>query len=168
MSASVLTLATHPSPEWRSLRVYGLRFAAGDGLVVLRRRLAALECGGGGGGGWGAPGRYGNKFFAKDETFIEEPSDSSTLGLFLHDNTATPSVVEDSSRIAASSLFGNWLVKSLLIRPTPSPACAHDSCSRRHPLLHLHPGSPYAAYAAIPDRGLALLCSLPDSRATGP
>jgi outer membrane protein assembly factor BamD len=115
-----------------------LRLAAG--LAVLATTL----------GGCGSGALY-DKFFAKDETFVEEPADKLyNEGLFMmndkHDAKAASKKFEEVDR---QHPYSDWARKSLLMSAYSFyNAGDYDSCigaATRY--VTLHPGSPDAAYA---------------------
>jgi outer membrane protein assembly factor BamD len=115
-----------------------LRLAAG--LAVLATTLSG--CG---------TGALWDKFFAKDDTFVEEPADKLyNEGLYLmndkHDPKAASKKFEEVDR---QHPYSDWARKSLLMSAYAFyNAGDYDSCigaATRY--VTLHPGSPDAAYA---------------------
>jgi outer membrane protein assembly factor BamD len=118
----------------------GRRLRVAAGLVVLATTL----------GGCGTGALY-DKFFAKDETFVEEPADKLyNEGLFMmndkHDPKAASKKFEEVDR---QHPYSDWARKSLLMSAYAFyNAGDYDSCigaATRY--VTLHPGSPDAAYA---------------------
>jgi outer membrane protein assembly factor BamD len=116
----------------------GLRLAAG--VVVLAIPLSG--CG---------TGALWDKFFAKDDTFVEEPADKLyNEGLFLmndkHDPKGASKKFEEVDR---QHPYSDWARKSLLMSAYAFyDAGDYDNCigaATRY--VTLHPGSPDAAYA---------------------
>jgi outer membrane protein assembly factor BamD len=140
MSAQRMTLAlrklsARPVPD-RLTRP--LRVAAS--LLVLAIPLSG--CG---------TGALWDKFFAKDDTFVEEPAEKLyNEGLFLmndkHDNKAASKKFEEVDR---QHPYSDWARKSTLMSAYAFyNAGDYDSCigaATRY--VTLHPGSPDAAYA---------------------
>ena len=96
-------------------------------------------------------GALWDKFFAKDDTFVEEPADKLyNEGLFLmndkHDPKAASKKFEEVDR---QHPYSDWARKSLLMSAYAFyNAGDYDSCigaATRY--VTLHPGSPDAAYA---------------------
>src|SRR5271170_7932777 len=115
-----------------------LRLAAG--LIVLAIPLSG--CG---------TGALWDKFFAKDDTFVDEPADKLyNEGLYLmnqrHDAKAASKKFEEVDR---QHPYSDWARKSLLMSAYAFyNAGDYDSCigaATRY--VTLHPGSPDAAYA---------------------
>ena len=115
-----------------------LRLAAG--LIVLAVPLSG--CG---------TGALWDKFFAKDDTFVEEPADKLyNEGLYLmnqrHDAKAASKKFEEVDR---QHPYSDWARKSLLMSAYAFYNSGdYDSCigaATRY--VTLHPGSPDAAYA---------------------
>jgi outer membrane protein assembly factor BamD len=146
MSAQRLTLETRISPAFRSLRGYsslrglGRRLRLVMGLVVLATPLAG--CG---------TGALWDKFFAKDDTFNEEPADKLyNEGLFLMNNNGDPKAASKKfEEVDRQHPYSDWARKSLLMSAYAFyQAGDYDSCigaATRY--VTLHPGSPDAAYA---------------------
>jgi outer membrane protein assembly factor BamD len=140
MSAQRLTLATRPSTAFRTMCGYGRRLRLVMGLVVLATPLAG--CG---------TGAVWDKFFAKDETFNEEPADKLyNEGLFLMNNNGDPKAASKKfEEVDRQHPYSDWARKSLLMSAYAFyQAGDYDSCigaATRY--VTLHPGSPDAAYA---------------------
>ena len=118
----------------------GRRLRLAAGLVVLAVPLSG--CG---------TGALWDKFFAKDDTFVEEPADKLyNEGLYLmnqrHDAKAASKKFEEVDR---QHPYSDWARKSLLMSAYAFYNSGdYDSCigaATRY--VTLHPGSPDAAYA---------------------
>jgi len=118
----------------------GQRLRLAMGLVVLAVPLSG--CG---------TGALWDKFFAKDDTFVEEPADKLyNEGLYLmnqrHDPKAASKKFEEVDR---QHPYSDWARKSLLMSAYAFyNAGDYDSCigaATRY--VTLHPGSPDSAYA---------------------
>ncbi|MCX7307626.1 MAG: outer membrane protein assembly factor BamD [Afipia sp.] len=101
-------------------------------------------------GGCGAGALY-DKFFAKDETFVDEPADKLyNEGLYLmnkkNDNKGAAKKFEEVDR---QHPYSDWARKSLLMSAYASYQNGdYDECiSSANRYVALHPGSPDAAYA---------------------
>lgn len=110
------------------------------GLLILATPL----------GGCGAGAMY-DKFFAKDETYIDEPADKLyNEGLYLMnkkgDKKAAAKKFEEVDR---QHPYSDWARKSLLMSAYASYENGdYDECiSSANRYVALHPGSPDAAYA---------------------
>jgi outer membrane protein assembly factor BamD len=140
MSAPRMTLELRKSSARSGLDRLGRQLRLAAGLAVLAITL----------GGCGT-GNIWDKFFAKDDTFIEEPADKLyNEGLFLmndkHDPKAASKKFEEVDR---QHPYSDWARKSLLMSAYAFyNAGDYDSCigaATRY--VTLHPGSPDAAYA---------------------
>jgi outer membrane protein assembly factor BamD len=140
MSAPRMTLELRKSSVRSDLNRLGRRLRLAAGLSVLAITLSG--CG---------TGNIWDKFFAKDDTFIEEPADKLyNEGLFLmndkHDPKAASKKFEEVDR---QHPYSDWARKSLLMSAYAFyNAGDYDSCigaATRY--VTLHPGSPDAAYA---------------------
>ena len=156
MSAQRLTLETRTSSafSWAlatlrgfgslrgfsSLRGFGRHLRLAMGLLVLATPLAC--CG---------TGALWDKFFAKDDTFNEEPADKLyNEGLFLMNNNSDPKAASKKfEEVDRQHPYSDWARKSLLLSAYAFyQAGDYDSCigaATRY--VTLHPGSPDAAYA---------------------
>jgi len=136
MSAQRLTLARRFSSARHSGRQ--LRLAAG--LIALAVPLSG--CG---------TGAIYDKFFAKDDTFVEEPADKLyNEGLFLmNQNNDAKAASKKFEEVDRQHPYSDWARKSLLMSAYAFyQAGDYDSCigaATRY--VTLHPGSPDAAYA---------------------
>src|SRR5450631_238641 len=140
MSAPRMTLELRKSTARSDLSRLARRLRLAAGLSVLAITLSG--CG---------TGNIWDKFFAKDDTFIEEPADKLyNEGLFLmndkHDAKAASKKFEEVDR---QHPYSEWARKSLLMSAYSFyTAGDYDSCigaATRY--VTLHPGSPDAAYA---------------------
>jgi outer membrane protein assembly factor BamD len=140
MSALRMTLERRKSSARADLSRLGRRLCLAMSLSVLAVTL----------GGCGT-GALWDKFFAKDETFVEEPADKLyNEGLFLmndkHDAKAASKKFEEVDR---QHPYSDWARKSLLMSAYAFyNAGDYDSCigaATRY--VTLHPASPDAAYA---------------------
>jgi outer membrane protein assembly factor BamD len=140
MSAPRMTLELRKSSARSDLDRLGRQLRLAAGLSVLAITLSG--CG---------TGAIWDKFFAKDDTFVEEPADKLyNEGLFLmndkHDAKAASKKFEEVDR---QHPYSDWARKSLLMSAYAFyNAGDYDSCigaATRY--VTLHPGSPDAAYA---------------------
>jgi outer membrane protein assembly factor BamD len=140
MSAPRMTLELRKSSARSDPNRLGRQLRLAAGLAVLAITLSG--CG---------TGNIWDKFFAKDDTFIEEPADKLyNEGLFLmndkHDPKAASKKFEEVDR---QHPYSDWARKSLLMSAYAFyNAGDYDSCigaATRY--VTLHPGSPDAAYA---------------------
>jgi outer membrane protein assembly factor BamD len=140
MSAPRMTLELRKSSARSDLNRLGRQLRLAAGLSVLAITLSG--CG---------TGAIWDKFFAKDDTFVEEPADKLyNEGLFLmndkHDAKAASKKFEEVDR---QHPYSDWARKSLLMSAYAFyNAGDYDSCigaATRY--VTLHPGSPDAAYA---------------------
>jgi outer membrane protein assembly factor BamD len=140
MSAPRMTLEQYKLSVRSDPRRLGRLLRLAAGLAVLATTL----------GGCGSGALY-DKFFAKDETFVEEPADKLyNEGLFMmndkHDAKAASKKFEEVDR---QHPYSDWARKSLLMSAYSFyNAGDYDSCigaATRY--VTLHPGSPDAAYA---------------------
>jgi outer membrane protein assembly factor BamD len=110
------------------------------GLIVLAAPL----------GGCGTGALY-DKFFAKDETFVEEPADKLyNEGLYLMNQNGDPKAASKKfEEVDRQHPYSEWARKSLLMSAYAFYQSGdYDSCigaATRY--VTLHPGSPDAAYA---------------------
>jgi outer membrane protein assembly factor BamD len=135
-----MTLARRKLSASPGLHRLGRRLRLAAGLVVLAIPLSG--CG---------TGALWDKFFAKDDTFVEEPADKLyNEGLFLmndkHDPKGASKKFEEVDR---QHPYSDWARKSLLMSAYAFyDAGDYDNCigaATRY--VTLHPGSPDAAYA---------------------
>jgi outer membrane protein assembly factor BamD len=140
MSAPRMTLELRKSSARSDLNRLGRQLRLAAGLSVLAVTLSG--CG---------TGALWDKFFAKDDTFVEEPADKLyNEGLFLmndkHDPKAASKKFEEVDR---QHPYSDWARKSLLMSAYAFyNAGDYDSCigaATRY--VTLHPGSPDASYA---------------------
>jgi outer membrane protein assembly factor BamD len=140
MSTQRMTLARRKLSASPGLHRLGRRLRLAAGLVVLAIPLSG--CG---------TGALWDKFFAKDDTFVEEPADKLyNEGLFLmndkHDPKGASKKFEEVDR---QHPYSDWARKSLLMSAYAFyDAGDYDNCigaATRY--VTLHPGSPDAAYA---------------------
>jgi outer membrane protein assembly factor BamD len=140
MAAPRMTLELRKSSAGADRSRLGRQLRLAIGLVVLAIPLSG--CG---------TGALWDKFFAKDDTFVEEPADKLyNEGLFLmndkHDPKGASKKFEEVDR---QHPYSDWARKSLLMSAYAFyNAGDYDSCigaATRY--VTLHPGSPDAAYA---------------------
>jgi outer membrane protein assembly factor BamD len=140
MSAPRMTLELRKSSAGAGRSRLGRRLRLAIGLVVLAIPLSG--CG---------TGALWDKFFAKDNTFVDEPADKLyNEGLYLmnhnHDPKAASKKFEEVDR---QHPYSDWARKSLLMSAYSFYSAGdYDSCigaATRY--VTLHPGSPDAAYA---------------------
>src|SRR3984885_5838384 len=140
MSARRMTLRLRILSAAPDLHWLGRQLRLTAGLAILAIPLSG--CG---------TGAIWDKFFAKDDTFVEEPADKLyNEGLFLmnqkHDPKAASKKFEEVDR---QHPYSDWARKSLLMSSYAFyQAGDYDSCigaATRY--VTLHPGSPDAAYA---------------------
>jgi outer membrane protein assembly factor BamD len=140
MSAQRLTLKTRTLSASAYLGRLGGRLRLAMGLIVLATPL----------GGCGT-GALFDKFFAKDDTFVEEPADKLyNEGLYLMNNNNDPKAASKKfEEVDRQHPYSEWARKSLLMSAYAFYQSAdYDSCigaATRY--VTLHPGSPDAAYA---------------------
>ena len=105
-------------------------------------------------------GALWDKFFAKDDTFVEEPADKLyNEGLYLMNQKSDPKAASKKfEEVDRQHPYSEWARKSLLMSAYAYyNAGDYDNCigsATRY--VTLHPGSPDAAYAQYPDRVLAI------------
>jgi outer membrane protein assembly factor BamD len=140
MSAQRLTLTARFLSGCPSLGGFGRPLRLGLGLIVLAPLL----------GGCGTGALY-DKFFAKDDTFVEEPADKLyNEGLFMMNQEGDPKGASKKfEEVDRQHPYSEWARKSLLMSAYAFyQAGDYDSCigaATRY--VTLHPGSPDAAYA---------------------
>jgi len=120
----------------RYARVARLAF----GVVMISVPLAA--CG---------TGDLFDKFFKKDETFVDEPADKLyNQGLYLlNEKKDRKAAIKKFEEVDRQHPYSDWARKSLLLSAYASyEAGDYDECiSSANRYISLHPGSPDAAYA---------------------
>jgi outer membrane protein assembly factor BamD len=118
----------------------GRRIGMGIVLAVLTAPL----------GGCGT-GALFDKFFAKDETFVEEPADKLyNEGLFLmNEKSDLKAAQKKFEEVDRQHPYSDWARKSLLMSAYASYESGDydESISSANRYISLHPGSPDAAYA---------------------
>jgi outer membrane protein assembly factor BamD len=135
-----LTLTARFLSSRASLGRFSRPLRLGLGLIVLAPLL----------GGCGTGALY-DKFFAKDDTFIEEPADKLyNEGLFMMNQENDPKAASKKfEEVDRQHPYSEWARKSLLMSAYAFyQAGDYDSCigaGTRY--VTLHPGSPDAAYA---------------------
>src|SRR5450432_2970437 len=140
MSAPHITLEPRKLYARSDLNRLGRRLRPAAGLAVLAVTL----------GGCGT-GPIWDKFFAKDDTFIEEPADKLyNEGLFLMNDKKDPKAASKKfEEVDRQHPYSDWARKSLLMSAYAFyNAGDYDSCigaATRY--VTLHPGSTDAAYA---------------------
>jgi outer membrane protein assembly factor BamD len=136
MSAQRLTLDLRTFSASR----FGRRLRLTFGLIVLATPLSG--CG---------TGAIWDKFFAKDDTFVEEPADKLyNEGLYLMNQNGDPKAASKKfEEVDRQHPYSEWARKSVLMSAYAFyQAGDYDSCigaATRY--VTLHPGSPDAAYA---------------------
>lgn len=140
MSASGLTLEPCKLSCRSNRRRFGRRLGLGVALIVLAIPLSG--CG---------TGALWDKFFAKDETFKDEPADKLyNEGLYLLNQKKDLKLASKKfEEVDREHPYSEWARKSLLMSAySYYDAGDYDSCigaATRY--VTLHPGSPDAAYA---------------------
>jgi outer membrane protein assembly factor BamD len=140
MSTAHMTLELRRKSAEPGLNRLGRRLRLAAGLIVLAIPLSG--CG---------TGALWDKFFAKDDTFVEEPADKLyNEGLFLMNQRKDPKAASKKfEEVDRQHPYSDWARKSLLMSAYAFyNAGDYDSCigaATRY--VTLHPGSPDAAYA---------------------
>jgi outer membrane protein assembly factor BamD len=140
MSTQRMTLALRKISASPGLHRLGRRLCLAAGLVVLAIPLSG--CG---------TGALWDKFFAKDDTFVDEPADKLyNEGLFLMNNKNDPKAASKKfEEVDRQHPYSDWARKSLLMSAYAFyNAGDYDNCiGAASRYVTLHPGSPDAAYA---------------------
>ena len=140
MSAPRMTLEPRKSSVRSDLARLGRRLGVAAGLSVVAITLSG--CG---------TGAIWDKFFAKDDTFVEEPADKLyNEGLFLMNDKNDPKAASKKfEEVDRQHPYSDWARKSLLMSAYAFYNSGdYDSCigaATRY--VTLHPGSPDASYA---------------------
>jgi outer membrane protein assembly factor BamD len=140
MSAPRITLELRNLSARSDLSRLGRTLRLAAGLAVLAIPLSG--CG---------TGAIWDKFFAKDDTFVEEPADKLyNEGLFMMNDRKDPKAASKKfEEVDRQHPYSDWARKSLLMSAYAFyNAGDYDSCigaATRY--VTLHPGSPDAAYA---------------------
>jgi outer membrane protein assembly factor BamD len=140
MATARMTLELRRKSAERGLNRLGRRLRLAAGLIVLAVPLSG--CG---------TGALWDKFFAKDDTFVEEPADKLyNEGLYLMNQRKDPKAASKKfEEVDRQHPYSDWARKSLLMSAYAFyNAGDYDSCigaATRY--VTLHPGSPDAAYA---------------------
>jgi outer membrane protein assembly factor BamD len=140
MSAPRMTLELRNLSARSDLSRLGRTLRLAAGLAVLAIPLSG--CG---------TGAIWDKFFAKDDTFVEEPADTHyNEGLFMMNDRKDPKAASKKfEEVDRQHPYSDWARKSLLMSAYAFyNAGDYDSCigaATRY--VTLHPGSPDAAYA---------------------
>jgi outer membrane protein assembly factor BamD len=140
MLAQRLTLRTRTLSAAASVGRVGRQLRLAVGLIVLAIPLSG--CG---------TGALFDKFFAKDDTFVEEPADKLyNEGLYLMNQNSDPKAASKKfEEVDRQHPYSEWARKSLLMSAYAFyQGGDYDSCigaATRY--VTLHPGSPDAAYA---------------------
>ncbi|MBN9580555.1 MAG: outer membrane protein assembly factor BamD [Afipia sp.] len=134
-----MTLATRKLPDFSGGSIgRGLRLALG--LMVLAAPL----------GGCGT-GALWDKYFAKEEVFVDEPADKLyNEGLYLlNKKSDRKSALKKFEEVDRQHPYSDWARKSLLMSAYAAYEQGdYDECiSSANRYVALHPGSPDAAYA---------------------
>lgn len=140
MSTQRMTLALRKIAASSGHYRLGRRLRLAAGLVVLAIPLSG--CG---------TGALWDKFFAKDDTFVDEPADKLyNEGLFLMNNKNDPKAASKKfEEVDRQHPYSDWARKSLLMSAYAFyNAGDYDNCiGAASRYVTLHPGSPDAAYA---------------------
>jgi outer membrane protein assembly factor BamD len=140
MATARMTLELRRKSAEPGLNRLGRRLRLAAGLIVLAVPLSG--CG---------TGALWDKFFAKDDTFVEEPADKLyNEGLYLMNQRKDPKAASKKfEEVDRQHPYSDWARKSLLMSAYAFyNAGDYDSCigaATRY--VTLHPGSPDAAYA---------------------
>jgi outer membrane protein assembly factor BamD len=140
MSASGMTLGSCKLASRSNLGRFGRRVGLGVGLIVLAIPLSG--CG---------TGALWDKYFAKDDTFKDEPADKLyNEGLYLLNQKKDLKLASKKfEEVDREHPYSDWARKSLLMSAYAYyDAGDYDNCigaATRY--VTLHPGSPDAAYA---------------------
>src|ERR1700748_1026390 len=140
MSAQRMTLRLRKLAAGLDTSWVGRQLRLTAGLAILAIPLSG--CG---------TGAIWDKFFAKDDTFVEEPADTlDNEGLFLMNQKSDPKAASKKfEEVDRQHPYSEWARKSLLMSAYAFYNSGdYDSCigaATRY--VHLHPGSPDAAYA---------------------
>jgi outer membrane protein assembly factor BamD len=140
MSAQRLTLKTRTLSVCPSLGRISRQLRLAVGLIALATPLSG--CG---------TGALWDKFFAKDDTFVEEPADKLyNEGLYMMNQNGDPKGASKKfEEVDRQHPYSEWARKSLLMSAYAFYQSGdYDSCigaATRY--VTLHPGSPDAAYA---------------------
>jgi outer membrane protein assembly factor BamD len=140
MSTARMTLEQRNSSVSSRLRRLGRPLRLAAALAVLAIPLSG--CG---------TGALWDKFFAKDDTFVEEPADKLyNEGLYLMNQKSDPKAASKKfEEVDRQHPYSDWARKSLLMSAYAFYNSGdYDSCigaATRY--VTLHPGSPDAAYA---------------------
>jgi outer membrane protein assembly factor BamD len=140
MSAQRVTLELRKLSARPDIKRFGRRLRLLAGLAVLAIPLSG--CG---------TGALWDKFFAKDDTFVDEPADKLyNEGLYLMNQKNDPKAASKKfEEVDRQHPYSDWARKSLLMSAYAFyNAGDYDSCigaATRY--VTLHPGSPDAAYA---------------------
>jgi outer membrane protein assembly factor BamD len=135
-----MTLEPRKSPDVSGLRRLGRLLRLAGGLIALAVPLSG--CG---------TGALWDKFFAKDDTFVEEPADKLyNEGLYLmNQRKDMKGASKKFEEVDRQHPYSEWARKSVLMSAYSFyQAGDYDSCigaATRY--VTLHPGSPDAAYA---------------------
>jgi outer membrane protein assembly factor BamD len=140
MSAQRMTLELRKGSAGAGRNRIGRQLLMAVGLMVLTIPLSG--CG---------TGALWDKFFAKDDTFIDEPADKLyNEGLYLMNQRSDPKAASKKfEEVDRQHPYSDWARKSLLMSAYAFYSAGDfDSCigaATRY--VTLHPGSPDAAYA---------------------
>jgi outer membrane protein assembly factor BamD len=140
MSARRMTLGLRKLSTRQDFRPLGRQLRLVASLVALAIPLSG--CG---------TGALWDKFFAKDDTFVDEPADKLyNEGLYLMNQKSDPKAASKKfEEVDRQHPYSDWARKSLLMSAYAFyNAQDYDSCigaATRY--VTLHPGSPDAAYA---------------------
>ena len=140
MSAKLMALEPRTSSNVSGLKQAARTLRLAAGLIALALPLSG--CG---------TGALWDKFFAKDDTFVDEPADKLyNEGLYLMNNNHDPKAASKKfEEVDRQHPYSDWARKSLLMSAYAFyDAGDYDSCigaATRY--VTLHPGSPDAAYA---------------------
>jgi outer membrane protein assembly factor BamD len=135
-----MTTPLRHSPKRPLLDRLGRQLCFALGIIVLAAPL----------GGCGT-GNVWDKFFAKDETFVDQPADKLyNEGLYLlNEKKDRKGAIKKFEEVDRQHPYSDWARKSLLMSAYASyEAGDYDECiANANRYISLHPGSPDAAYA---------------------
>ncbi|WP_040297687.1 outer membrane protein assembly factor BamD [Afipia sp. 1NLS2] len=135
-----MTTPLRHSPKRPFFDRLGRQLCFAMGVIVLAAPL----------GGCGT-GNLWDKFFAKDETFVDQPADKLyNEGLFLlNEKNDRKGAIKKFEEVDRQHPYSDWARKSLLMSAYASYQSGdYDECiANANRYISLHPGSPDAAYA---------------------
>jgi outer membrane protein assembly factor BamD len=135
-----MTTRTRHFPEQSFFHRFGRRALFAFGIIAVAAPL----------GGCGT-GDLWDKFFKKDETFVDQPADKLyNEGLYmLNEKKDRKGAIAKFEEVDRQHPYSDWARKSLLMSAYSSYESGdYDECiSSANRYISLHPGSPDAAYA---------------------